>query len=143
MSTSSQDRSFRTEKGERKRAKILRALEREGGKATTSEIKKHVGFGSDLIRSHCRVLENERTPPQVELSGKVHNSQKALNATNEYRLTEHGQAILDGLGDDQLSLEEAESFAELRSELVELKKDYQELRDAHNELVKTVQKLQS
>lgn len=149
MSSDLQEIPSRDSRGERKRLKILRALQRIGGKAKTSEINNEVGFGTDLVRHHCSVLENERTRSQVEFVGKEKNPNPVLNDTNVYRITEHGREVLEAAGDDALSVAGAETFVELRSEIVALREELNEerearekLRQSHNELVKTVEHLQ-
>lgn len=137
MSADLQEMSYRDPRGERNRLKILQALNRNGGKANTSEINKDVGCGSDVIRYHCGILENERSPSQVECVGKEKNPDP-LNDTNIYRITTHGEEVLDAAGDDALSVSEAETFAELRSELVEMREEMAELQQAHNDLVKRI-----
>lgn len=121
--------SNRNGPGERKRYQILGALIERGGKAKTSKIleeMRRADISGDLLRYHCDVLENKRDPPLVELVGKEQAEQKHLMPENVYRITDHGRESYDEAGDDKLSLEEAESFVELRAEVVELRQQVDE-----------------
>lgn len=126
-----------TEKGQRKRNLILRELLGFGGKAKTSEISEAVGFSSALVRSHCDDVLNEMSPPLVERDGKERNPNGMDYVV--YRLTPTGKTAAERLTEEDLSIDEAKSFAELRSELITVRGELEELREAHNELVEALQ----
>lgn len=134
MSSTTQTTSNGTVKGERKRFLVLQGLYREGGKAKTGEIDSHAGIGNDLVRHHAEVLEEKCEPPLVKFVEKQRTDQTGQMDTNVYRLTEHGRSTFEAADEDQLSIEEASTFVELRSEVVDLRDRVDELEEWCHEL---------
>ena len=134
--------SNRDQRGERKRYQILGALIECGGKAKTSEIREALNpaeMSGDLLRYHCRILENKRDPSMVESAGREKADQKHLMPENVYRITDHGRESYEEAGDDKLSLEEAETFAELRAEVAELQERVEELEEEQDDRLNTLE----
>lgn len=130
-----------TEEGKRKRDLILRELLNCGGKAKASTISDKVEFSSALVRSHCDEVLNEMSPPLVERDGKEHNPNGMDYVV--YRLTPTGKTAAERLDGDDLSLDDAKSFAELKSEVKQLRGRVAELEDAQNELAERLKRLDS
>ena len=142
MSTQAQGSSKTREQGERNRLQILRALaESKGGKATTTDIKQAEGIETGTTNYHCEIMEEQRDPSLVKLDGKERIDNDVLNDPNRWRITEHGRQVVETLEDDQLSIEEAASFVELRTELSRTQERLEKVEKAHDDFVKKVQQM--
>ena len=130
-----------TEKGERKRKLILRELLAAGGKENSSTISDEVGFSSTLVRHHCDDVLSEMSPPLVERAGKERNPSGMDYVV--YQLTPTGKTAAERIDDDDFSVDDAKSFAELRSEVKYLRERVAELEDAQNDLAEMVKELDS
>ena len=143
MSTTAQGPSKTREEGERNRLKILRALVEKGGSSTTTDIKSDYGIKTETTNYHCGRMEDEEhyDPPLVQDDGKERINSGVLNDPNRWRITEHGRQVVEELEDEQLSIEEASSFVELRTELARTNEQLEELQEKYDGFVKAVQKM--